>query len=434
MFISLLKPRPTTLLALFMAFTLALPLSLEAQSERQTHIVRQGETLFSISRQYSITVNQLREWNNLRGNQISVGQRLVVSPSGQAPTPQTPTPTPQQPPSSPDDATSIRHQVRAGETLFSLSRRYGVTVNDIRSWNNLSSNLLEVGQVLTIYSDGRDISEEDITEAVSEQPQAPITATPQAVVDSVDIQNQAQNAITVQESGSAYHVVKSGDTLIQIATSNGISLEELRSLNRLQSDRLTVGQVLMVRKPRGLPSVAAGTTESSAQGRFVAHEIRRNERLNDILSRYQMTEAELKTLNPDIDINNLQPGLTISVLLPPTTVFKNPYRVNANTSTEATSTDTGSATVLMEKATRYSDIDRGRSTSNGDLYNPLSYTAAHQRLPLGSVVHIQNEATGYGIFVLINDRTTDSGIKLSHAAFEKLGFSLSADNRAIIKE
>lgn len=421
------------LLALFMAFTLALPLSIEAQSERQTHIVRQGETLFSISRQYSITVNQLREWNNLRGNQISVGQRLVVSPSGQAPAPQTPTPTPQQPPSSPDDATSIRHQVRAGETLFSLSRRYGVTVNDIRSWNNLSSNLLEVGQVLTIYSDGRDISEEDITEAVSEQPQAPITATPQAVVDSVDIQNQAQNAITVQESGSAYHVVKSGDTLIQIATSNGISLEELRSLNRLQSDRLTVGQVLMVRKPRGLPSVAAGTTESSAQGRFVAHDIRRNERLNDILSRYQMTETELRTLNPDIDINNLQPGLTISVLLPPNNVFKNPYRVNTGAMAVAP-TDSASSTTLTEKASRYSDVDRGRSTSNGDLYNPLSYTAAHQRLPLGSVVHIQNEATGYGIFVLINDRTTDSGIKLSHAAFEKLGFSLSADNRAIIKE
>lgn len=434
MFISLLKPRPTTLLALFMAFTLALPLSLEAQNNRQTHIVRQGETLFSISRQYSITVNQLREWNNLPGNQISIGQRLVVSPSGQAPTPQTPTPAPQQPPSTSEDATSIRHQVRAGETLFSLSRRYGVTVNDIRSWNDLNSNLLEVGQVLTIYSDGRDISDEDITEAVSEQPQVQQSSTPQTTVDSVNIQNQAQNAITVQESGSAYHVVKSGDTLIQIATDNGITLEELRSLNRLQSDRLTVGQVLMVRKPRGLPSVATGTTESSAQGRFVAHEIRRNERLNDILSRYQMTEDELKTLNPDIDIYNLQPGLTISVLLPPTTVFKNPYRVNTNNSTASPTSVSASASMMIEKATRYSDLDRGRSTSNGDLYNPLSYTAAHQRLPLGSVVHIQNEATGYGIFVLINDRTTDSGIKLSHAAFEKLGFSLSADNRAIIKE
>lgn len=433
MFLSLLKPRPTTLLTLLVAFTLALPLSLEAQSERQTHIVRQGETLFSISRQYSITVSQLREWNDLRGNQIRVGQRLVVSPSGQAPAPQTPTPAPQQPPSTPDDATSIRHQVRAGETLFSLSRRYGVTVNDIRSWNNLNSNLLEVGQILTIYSDGRDISDEDITEAASEPPQIPVTTTTVTPIDSVDIQSQAQNAITIQESGSAYHVVKSGDTLIQIATSNGITLEELRSLNRLQSDRLTVGQVLMVRKPRGLPSVATGTTESSAQGRFVAHEIRRNERLNDILSRYQMTEGELKTLNPDIDINNLQPGLTISVLLPPTNVFKNPYRVNTGVMT-VTSSDSASGTILAEKATRYSDIDRGRSTSNGDLYNPMSYTAAHQRLPLGSVVHVQNESTGYGIFVLINDRTTDSGIKLSHAAFEKLGFSLSADNRAIIKE
>jgi len=146
-----------------------------------------------------------------------------------------------------------------------------------------------------------------------------------------------------------------------------------------------------------------------------------------------MTAAELQSLNPDIDIHNLQPGITISVLLPPTSIFKNPYRlgISQHSDTSTTLTETNSA--LLEKATRYNDIDRGRSTSNGDLYNPLSYTAAHSRLPLGSVVHIQNEATGYGIFVLINDRTTESGIKLSHAAFDKLGFSLSADNRATIR-
>lgn len=431
MLLALSKSRQSTFLAIILAFILALPLLLNAQSERQTHIVRQGETLFSISRQYSVTIDQLREWNNLRGNQISIGQRLIISPSVQVPTNQNPTSTPQNQPSSSEDATTIRHQVRAGETLFSLSRRYGVTVNDIRAWNNLSSNLLEVGQVLTIFSDGRDIREETVSEIATEQPQTPVAQ--ETTSDSVNIQNQAQNAISVQESGSAYHVVKSGDTLIQIATDNGITLNELRSLNRLQSDRLTVGQVLMVRKPRGLPSVATGTTESSAQGRFVAHEIRRNERLNDILTRYQMTEFELRTLNPDIDIYNLQPGLTLSVLLPPTTVFKNPYRLNADTSSQV-ATDSSQTVILNEKAVRYSDIDRGRSTSNGDLYNPLSYTAAHQRLPLGSVVYVENEASGYGIFVLINDRTTDSGIKLSHAAFEKLGFSLSADNRVLIKE
>jgi len=433
MFISLLKPIRTTLLSLILAFNLAIPLSVDAQSDRQSHIVRQGETLFSISRQYNITVNQLREWNNLSGNQINIGQRLLVSPSGQAPATQTPTPAPQQSPSTTDNSNSIKHQVRAGETLFSLSRRYGVTVNNIRSWNNLNSNLLEVGQILTIYSNGRNVSVETRTEAATSQPQPAANTPSQTSIESVDAQSQTQNGIIVQEYGSAYHVVKNGDTLIQIATINGITLEEIRLLNQLQSDRLTVGQVLMVRKPRGLPSVATATTESSAQGRFIAHQIRNNERLNDLLSRYQMTAAELQSLNPDIDIYTLQPGLTISVLLPPTSVFKNPYRLGISQHSDTSTTLTESNSTLLEKATRYNDIDRGRSTSNGDLYNPLSYTAAHSRLPLGSVVHIQNEATGYGIFVLINDRTTESGIKLSHVAFDKLGFSLSGDNRATIR-
>jgi LysM repeat protein len=430
MFNSLIIPRHAILFAIFMAFTLVLPHTTEAQSNRQTHIVRQGETLFSISRQYNVSVNDLREWNNLRGSQINVGQRIIVGPPGNTPNPQAPPPSPQQTQSQsqPNDGSAIRHQVRAGETLFSLSRRYAVTVNDIRSWNNLQSNLLEVGQILTIYSDGRDVPE--TTPTLPERPQ-PQSERPAETADTLVAPEQVQNAIVIQEAGSAYHVVKSGDTMIQIANANGISVEDLMALNRLQSNRLTVGQVLMVRRPSGLPSVATGTSESSAQGRFATHEIRRNERINDILTRYQMTEKELVALNPDINISNLQPGLSLSVLLPPTNVFRNPYRID---SSNGSNTNTESSVGVVERASRYNDTDRGRSASNGDLYNPLSYTAAHQRLPLGTVVYVQNEATGYGIFVLINDRTTESGIKLSHAAFEKLGFSLSADNRAIIKQ
>lgn len=394
--------------------------------ERRTHVVRQGETLFSISRQYDVSVDEIRSWNNLRGNQINIGQRLFVAPPvGSRPTTSQPVqqpsrpapPTPTQPDPRPEsgnneDRVLVRHQVQAGETLFSLSRRYGVTVNDIRTWNNLRSDLLDLGQVLNIYSDGRNIQEV-----------APAsTQTANATQSEVTPAPESSTSIA-----SAYYVVKAGDSLIRIAEQHEISLVELRALNRLQSDRLTVGQVLMVRRPQGLPSVAASTSSTTPQGQFTSYQVRRGERLIDILRRFEMTETELAALNPDIDIRNLEQGLTISVLLPPNITYKNPYRVNTGT---AITTSSASETV---RVTRYSDLDKGRSTSNGDLYNPIAYTAAHDKLPLGAVIYVENPATGIGFFVLVNDRTAEPGLKLSHAAFDKLGFTLSANNSVIIR-
>ena len=381
---------------------------------RQTHVVKQGETLFSISKVYEVTIDQLRSWNNLSGNQISIGQRLIVSaPVSSTPPVESSPPTeipPTQQPISPEntDTELIRHQVRTGETLFNLSRRYGVSVNDIRSWNNLNSNLLEIGQVLNIHTDGRNVVESN-----------PIAQDPPENQTS----SETSNSITGSTNSSAYYVVKSGDSLIRIAGQFEISVPELKALNRMQSDRISVGQVLLVRRPQGLPSVGSGTTSTTPQGQFTSYEVRRNERLNDILKKFEMTESELAALNPDIDIQNIQQGLTLSILLPPNITYKNPYRVQ----TEVASNQ---STVTVS---RYSDLDRGRSTTNGDLYNPKSYTASHDKLPLGSIVYIENPQSGVGLFVLINDRSIEQGIKLSHSAFEKLGYNLSGNNSALIK-
>lgn len=384
--------------------------------DRRIHVVKQGETLFSISKMYEVTIDQIRTWNNLTGNQISIGQRLNVSPgngqSNQPSTPQTeapPTPEVESEEPGTSDTELIRHQVRAGETLFNLSRRYGVSVNDIRSWNNLNSNLLEVGQVLDIYTDGRNVVDSN-----------PITQQSQS---NTQQESSTSEIITGSTARSAYYVVKSGDALIRIANQFDISVADLKALNKMQSDRISVGQVLLVRKPQGLPSVGSGTTSTTPQGQFTSYEVRRNERLNDILKKFEMTESELVALNPDINVQNIEQGLTLSVLLPPNITYKNPYRVHSDI-------DSDQMTIT---ASRYSDLDRGRSTTNGDLYNPKSFTAANDKLPLGSVVYVENTRSGVGLFVLINDRSVEPGIKLSHAAFEKLGFNMSGNNSVIIK-
>jgi LysM repeat protein len=100
------------------------------------HIVQPKETLYSISQQHRITVEELAEWNNISGTALSVGQKLIVTK-----------PTKQQ---STQQANIKYHVVEPGETTFGLSKKYGVTVDQIKEWNNLPNYNLNVGQRIIV--------------------------------------------------------------------------------------------------------------------------------------------------------------------------------------------------------------------------------------------------------------------------------------------
>lgn len=103
-----------------------------ATTESAYHVVGQGETLYSISRIYNVKVEDLIKLNNLKNNQLQVGQKIKLREEKS------------------DDATYKKHVVKSGETLYSISRIYGVSVSDIKLWNNLNGDSLNVGQILEI--------------------------------------------------------------------------------------------------------------------------------------------------------------------------------------------------------------------------------------------------------------------------------------------
>ena len=150
------------------------------------HSVAPGETMFSIARSYNVTVNDLMTWNDLKGNDLSVGQALMIHGVAEAkqenavaeqpkvaensPAPaKTPEPASSRKsaesknntPAAPSASTStsmttggwITHQVAQGQTLFSIARQYDAKVEDLIEWNGLSSNTLSLGQSLKV---GRD--------------------------------------------------------------------------------------------------------------------------------------------------------------------------------------------------------------------------------------------------------------------------------------
>lgn len=110
-----------------------------AQPAAVRHEVSSGENLWVIARKYKTSVNSIRAANDLTSNSLRPGQVLTIerdSGSGSAAAPR-----------------ALRHEVRSGENLWIIARKYDTSVNAVRSANNLRSSSLRPGQVLTIPAD-----------------------------------------------------------------------------------------------------------------------------------------------------------------------------------------------------------------------------------------------------------------------------------------
>lgn len=105
------------------------------QSTGKTHIVKPKETLFAIARQHQVSVKKLQEWNHLSSYAINVGQTLIVQ---QEKTKATPSNTPKEThKTSNNNPKGIYHTIQKGETLYSISKKYNVSVSDLKSWNKI---------------------------------------------------------------------------------------------------------------------------------------------------------------------------------------------------------------------------------------------------------------------------------------------------------
>ena len=205
--------------------------SLRAEQRKEglfvIHQVDEKETMYSIARRYGSTVKAIIEHNDITENTIDIGQIIDVLVLKK----ETPA----------ANALASRegyHQVVQGETLYSLSRQYEVSIRDLRTWNELDGNDLTLGMYLRIREDA-DISADEIDTLSS------------VSIDSVQAKEEVD-----PYAGFEKYLVQAGESLTSIASKIGVSLDSIRIWNDLESDYLKIGQPLFFVQPEETTDVA----------------------------------------------------------------------------------------------------------------------------------------------------------------------------------
>ncbi|WLR56900.1 LysM peptidoglycan-binding domain-containing protein [Mesobacillus subterraneus] len=189
-----------------------------ASAHDKLHTVQSGDSLWKLSNIYNVAINDIQQWNNLSSSTIYVNQNLsVIAPHSHTTSANSSTST-----------SSATYVVKSGDTLWGISKSYGMSISGLKSLNGLKSDVIYPGQKLNVSGT------------------AASTAT---------------TATTAPTSSSSTYTVRSGDNLSTIAARHNLSLSQLMSMNNLKSDLIFPGQTL---KLSGSALTLVATNVSSA--------------------------------------------------------------------------------------------------------------------------------------------------------------------------
>lgn len=262
----------------------------EAIPQEGEYVVQKGDTLWSIAKKFNVGVEELKTLNNLTSNTVSIGQILQIP--GQIPIPSEPTPSP--------TPGGNAYTVQSGDSLWSIANKFGVTVQEIRNLNNLTSDLLSIGQVLLIPVTEPQLPGEVTTYTVKSGDNLYAIASRYGVtVDQIKATNNLTSntlsigqVLTIPVSGTTppievtTYTVKSGDNLYSIANKYGVTVDQIKAANNLTSNTLSIGQVLTIPTIGVIPPVT-GTT----------YTVQRGDSLYSIAEKFGVTVDQIKAAN-----------------------------------------------------------------------------------------------------------------------------------------
>lgn len=145
---------------------------------------------------------------------------------------------------------SNEYIVRVGDTLWSIAKKYNISVNELKKINNLTNNLLKIGMKLQIpnkeYSSIYVVKNGDTLYSIAKENSISVSDLKSLNNITSDILKVGQE-ILVKDSDVQSYIVKTGDTLFNIAQRFGTTVNSIKTLNSLKNDILTIGQVLNIK-------------------------------------------------------------------------------------------------------------------------------------------------------------------------------------------
>lgn len=250
--------------------------------------VKKNDSLLGIADLFNVRVSDLRNWNNIPyTSTITIGQSLTVyvpeaqknfyaSLDNQTPTEKTIIKNTVTNPT----GSIVYHNIRRGESLGSIASRYGVDVNSLREWNNISGNKIIAGRKLKIYTDR-------------------------------EVRVASTETTTNTRSSVFRYKVRRGDTISEIAEKFGVTSSQIRRWNGLNSNRINAGQTLKIYGSSDrTSSLGDNTVKTSANVNY--YKVKAGDTIGQIAEMYKVSISSIRQWN-NLRSNKIIAGSTLKV-------------------------------------------------------------------------------------------------------------------------
>ena len=259
--------------------------------------VKKGDNLGEISEKYDVAISDLKKWNKLKNNNVPLGKKLkiitnervvttvkkLVKSENIAMADKT-----KKEAATISDKTDDFYVVQTGDNLSTVAKKYNVSVDDLKKWNNLQDNTIQLESKLKVA---------DIT---------------------IDNEVKEENPSKTEIKNIEYTVQK-GDNIASIARKNGVPVSDIKIWNDLSDDTIQLGDKLIVAKKLIIDTnqaVAEKNTKkekSSKKERDDHYYVQKGDSLFSIAKKYPgVTVSDIKKWN-GIDGNSLKPGMKLKI-------------------------------------------------------------------------------------------------------------------------
>lgn len=258
------------------------------------YTVKAGDSVWSVSNKYGITMDQLIQWNNIQNNFIYPGQQLTVSNSGSTNSASSNTGSSANTNNSSSANTGSSssqgtYTVKAGESVWSVANKNGITMNQLIEWNNIKNNFIYPGQQL-IVKGGNSTNTNTGSTTSATKPNTPNTSA----------------TTSTSSSGNTMYTVKAGESVWSVANKHHITMDQLIEWNNIKNNFIYPGQQVIVKKG------SSQTTNQQSPAGSKTYTVKSGESVWGVADSHGITMAQLIEWN-NIKNNFIYPGQTLIV-------------------------------------------------------------------------------------------------------------------------